>query len=130
MNEYKPSLARLALLARKRSKLLASLLAIYQEQEGADDQQLAKILGCDLEALPRLALCQRPRPAPHFREDIERIASYAQVQSLQLVRVIRSAEAIEHARQTQGTSFLMAARDHSEETTDKPVVPEDESTDE
>lgn len=112
MNEYTPSLARLAKLARTRKAFLASLLAVYQEQKKLDDQQLAEFLGCDVEALTHLALCQRPRPVPNFWPDIERIASHVQADPLQLMKLVRTAESLEDMRQEQGQAFLLAARDH------------------
>src|SRR6266496_912368 len=99
MNEYTPSLARLAKLARARREFLASLLAVYQEQKKLDDQQLAEFLGCNVEALTHLALCQRPRPFPDFRHDIERIASHVQANPLQLAKLIRTAESLEDIRE-------------------------------
>jgi transcriptional regulator with XRE-family HTH domain len=118
MNDYKPSLKRLALLARERPRLLAGPLHLYQEQEGLSDERLAMMLGCEPESLSRLALCERPRPAPHFREDVERIAAYIHADVLQLAMVIRAAEtreALSHQPET-GTirPTLLAARDHEE----------------
>ncbi len=113
MNEYTPSLARLAKLARTRREFLASLLAVYQEQKKLDDHQLAEFLGCGVEALTHLALCQRPRPFPDFRHDIERIASHVQANPLQLAKFIRTAESLEDMRQEHDQAFLLAARDHN-----------------
>src|SRR5437879_4078179 len=104
MNNENPSLERLALLAQGRPNLLAVSLSLYKEQEGLDDQQLATLLGCAIEALPRLALCERPRPAPHFREDVERIADYIHADIMQLAMVIRAAESREALRQRPGTA--------------------------
>lgn len=112
MNEYTPSLARLAKLARTREEFFASLLAVYQEQKKLNDQQLAEFLGCDVEALTHLALCQRPRPFPDFWPDIERIASHVQANPLQLMKLVRTAESLEDMRQEQSQAFLLAARDH------------------
>ncbi len=116
MKHYKPSLDRLVQLAQERSNLLAGPLHLYKEQEGLDDQQLASLLKCELEALPRLALCERPRPAPHFREDVERIAAYIHADMLQLAMVIRAAEAREALSHSSGMAppTLLAARDLDE----------------
>ncbi len=123
MNEYTPSLARLAKLARTRREFLASLLAVYQEQKKLDDQQLAEFLGCDIEALTHLALCQRPRPFPDFRHDIERIASHIPTNPLQLAKLIRTAESLEDMRQEHSQEILLAARDHD-------MVPDNDGSDE
>src|SRR5258706_3924975 len=114
MQYYKPSLDRLALLAKERPNLLAGPLHLYKEQEGLDDRQLAAMLSCEIEALARLALCERPRPAPHFREDVERIAAYIHADMLQLAMLIRAAEAREafSHRPRAAPPALLAAREH------------------
>jgi hypothetical protein len=125
MKHYKPSLDRLVQLAQERPNLLAGPLQLYKEQEGLDDQQLATLLKCELEALPRLALCEHPRPAPHFREDVERIASYIHADMLQLAMVIRAAEAREALSHRSGMTppTLLAARDLDE--LEEPQAPDD-----
>lgn len=116
MNNYSPSLERLARLAQKRPDLLAGPLALYKKQEGLDDQQLAALLGCEPEALLRLALCERPRQAPHFREDVERIAHYIHADMMQLARLIRAAESREALGRKPGAirPTLLAARDYGD----------------
>ena len=116
MNDHRPTLERLAVLARERPNLLAGPLHLYQEQEGLNGEQLAALLKCEVAALPRLALCERPRPAPHYREDVERIAGYIRADMLQLAMVIRAAET-RAALSSQPTTFrpaLLAARDNDE----------------
>ena len=117
MKDYRPSLDRLALLAQGRPNLLAGPLALYKEQEGLDDKQLASMLGCEVEAVPRLALCERPRSAPHFREDIERIAGYIHADVMQLAMLIRAAESREALRSGANavSPGLLAARDNEED---------------
>jgi hypothetical protein len=120
MNKYSPSLSRLVMLAQGRPSLLALPLILYQDQEDLDDQQLAAGLGCSVDMLTRLALCERPRPAPHFREDVERIAHYIQADPMQLAMAIRAAESREALRQRAGAAqdrvqrTLLAARDNEE----------------
>lgn len=127
MKHYEPSLNRLITLAKGRSNLLAGLLTLYKEQEGLDDEQLAQRLGCEIEAIARLALCERPRSGPHFREDVQRIATYIHADMLQLAMLIRALEAREaFSHQSSATSpTLLAARDHEESEND-----EDRSLDE
>lgn len=117
MNNHSPSLNRLAQLARARPNLLAGLLTLYKEQEGLDDQQLATLLGCDIKALPKLALCERPRQAPHFGEDVKRIADYVHADMMQLARLIRASESREAFSQGSGATSptLLAARDSEDE---------------
>ncbi len=123
MKHYKPSLDRLAQLARERPNLLAGPLQLYKEQEGLNDEQLAALLKCEPEALPRLALCERPRSAPHFREDVERIAAYIHADMLQLAMVIRAAETRAALSSRPGTArpTLLAARDFEE--SEEPQAP-------
>ena len=132
MNDYRPSLNRLASLARERPNLLAGPLALYKEQEGLDDQQLAAKLGCQVEALPRLALCERPRQeTPHFLKDVERIAHYISADIMQLALLIRAAESRATLSQGLGaiSPTLLAARDHEvaeEPGTEEKEEPSDE----
>lgn len=125
MNEYKPTLGRLATLARKHPQLLAGPLSLYQEQERLSDAQLAEQLDCEKEAIIRLALCDRPRPAPHFGEDVERIAAYLHVDVLRLARLIRAAESREALSRQPGavSPTLLAARDND---VSEPVGTDDE----
>lgn len=118
MKNYRPSLNRLALLAKERPNLLAGPLDLYKEQEGLDDQQLAVLLRCETEDITRLALCERPRPTPHFREDVERIAHYIHADFMQLARVIRAAEsrAAFISRANTSPPAMLAARDRIDDT--------------
>ena len=131
MNDFTPSLARLAHQARERQSLLAGLLFTYQEQEGLDEPGLAAFLDCDVSALPRLALCRRPRAGmPSFRTDIERISQYAGADSVRLVKLIRAIEAraaLQHAAEVP-SPMLLAARDHDDAASEK-VEDEGESSD-
>lgn len=116
MNRNSPSLERLAQLAQRRPNLLAGALMLYKEQEGLDNEQLAALLVCEPAALSRLALCERPRPAPHFREDVERIAAYIHADLMQLAMLIRAAESREALSKGPGETSpaLLAARDYEE----------------
>jgi hypothetical protein len=108
MNEYTPSLERLARLARKQQRFLASLLEIYQTQMAVDDSQLASFLDCNMEALTHLALCQRPRPFPYFQHDIERIAQHIHLDPLRLTELIEAAELQEKTLQENEFAFQSA----------------------
>lgn len=114
MNHDRPSLEFLARLAEERSNLLAGPLSLYKKQEGLDDQQLAALLQCEPTALARLALCERPRPAPYFRQDVQRIATYIHADFMQLAMLIRAAESREALGRKPGSAppTLLAARDH------------------
>jgi hypothetical protein len=124
--QYRPSIARLASLASSRPSLMSSLMQLYREREGMDDEQLAAFLECEHEALPRLALCRRPRQAPDFRGDIEAIAAHTGANPGRLAKMVRAAEvqqALGGEHGAGGPSILMAARDH-----DDPAAGEDNMT--
>lgn len=112
MHDSSP-LAHLAQLARSDDLLLAGLLFRYQEMEGLSDEALARYLQCDPAALPRLALCRRPRAAPLFRTDVEQIARFTGANPFQLVRLIRAGES-RQALRPHATAILLAARDHTD----------------
>lgn len=122
-HDTQPSLGRLASLAAGRPSLMSSLMQLYREQEGMNDQQLAAFLECEAEALPRLALCRRPRQAPDFRGDIEAIAAHTGANPTRLAGLVRAAEGLQALREgheagpttpNTTTSMLMAARDYDE----------------
>ena len=115
MNKYNPSLNRLVALAEKRQGLMASLLAVYKRQEELDDQQVAEVLECNAETLLHLALCERPRSAPHFWGDVEQIANHLHIDPDRLANFIRLAESIEERHIGQNRTYLLAARDSEEE---------------
>lgn len=99
MSDHTPQLERLARMARQQPKLLARLLAIYQEQEELTESGLAAFLEGDVHALTLLALCRRPRMDPgHFDSDIEQIANYTQVSAAQLAQLVQAATAYEQRR--------------------------------
>ena len=96
MADYVPKLARLARLARDRASFMASLLAIYQAQEELGDAELAQFLEIDVEGLPLLALCWRPRmDAGGWDSDIEQIATYTKANAGRLARLVQAATAYE-----------------------------------
>lgn len=115
MNNDILQLQRLARLARERPTLLAEFLAIYQKQEGWNDVQLAAFLQGDVNVLPLLALCRRPR-TNNFRPDVEQIAAYAGVSAPQLAKLVRAATAYEERHRVTGSTIqtLLAARDRDE----------------
>lgn len=124
--QYQPNLTRLASLATSRLSLMSSLMKLYREREGMDDEQLAAFLECDPGALPRLALCRRPRQAPDFRGDIEAIAAHTGANPGRLAKMVRAAEvqeALSGGGTAGGPSMLMAARDHED-----PAAEEDDTS--
>lgn len=113
-----PPLSRLARQARGNADLLADLLFTYQEINGMSDEALSAFLECEVDAMPKLALCKRPRPAPNFRGDLARIAAYTGASAPQLARLIRSVDARAALRRSPGRDAptLQAARDREDES--------------
>ncbi len=101
---------------------MASLLRIYQETEGVDDEQLAAHLGLAVDRLPILALCREPRgDAPFFRQDIAEIADYTGTGVTNLAMFVRAAQGLRRMRASsdRSTGYLAAARD-AETSTEEP----------
>ncbi len=102
---------------------LASTLRIYRDLNDLDETALAAYLGCNIEALPRLALCRRPESdRPGFRQQVEQIAIYAGTRLDRLAQVIREVDAMKALsnapfsdERASRRGFLMAARDSAEE---------------
>jgi hypothetical protein len=117
-NEYRPSLANLAQLARTRPGFMASLLDIYQKQRQLNDNQLAEYLECTVEDLTHLALCRRPRANSEFRQDVEHIAQHVHANATQLAKLIRNAEAYESLRDQAHHQSFLAARDREQAAED------------
>src|SRR5687768_4135572 len=90
MRNNKPELTQLAVLAAKRQNYIASLLETYKEFKQINNEQLSFFLECNISMLPRLALCRRPRPFPHFQRDITRIAEYISINPDKLIQLIIS----------------------------------------
>jgi hypothetical protein len=103
---------------------VAGALRAYQTGHGLCDAELARFLGCPLEALPGLALCRRPdTEGEGFRAEVERIAAYAGADPFRLAQLfcdVATAEALSGARPAAGQGFLMAAR---ERPPDEPPTP-------
>jgi transcriptional regulator with XRE-family HTH domain len=95
---------------------MASTLAHYRTELRLNDQQLAKALGCNVEALTSLALCRTPRVEDEklFLSDVQAIAKYVGCDWTELAKVIRTAQSIETLKRFTGAptdQLLKAARD-------------------
>jgi len=95
---------------------LGKAFAEYQAMHGIDDRKLAKMLQCTIEAVARLALCRRPDDqAAKFRQEAQRIATFASCNAEQLVQLLREVAAVaslrEEGSEASSQGLLMAARD-------------------
>ena len=115
---------------------MAHVLATWGEAEGLTWTQAATRLGCTDDTAHRLALCRRPDPSPdRFTRDIERIASYVNIDPDSLARAVREADAVQALRQTRpstdtddaATGLLMAALDRLEREASENSSDEDNS---
>lgn len=77
----------LAVAAEQRDGLLAPLLRAYLTREHINARELATRLGCPLDVLPRLWLCEPPK-AEHFAADIQKIAALLGIQAEPLAQII------------------------------------------
>ena len=110
---------RAAERAAGRRFFLASALLAYARSEGLDQAGLARQLGCEPAALPRLLLCRRPTgPPAAFRADVQRIAQGFNLDPARLAEAVRVAYALERlaeAGQRTDAGLLAAARDRDDE---------------
>lgn len=109
------------------SSFMASALAGYRAELQLNDQQLAKMLDCSVDALTSLALCRTPRLDDEklFLSDVHAIAKYVGCDWQELAKVVRTTQSLRTLKQFIGTSedqLLKAARDkHSDRNDpDKP----------
>ncbi len=103
--------------AAGRPFYLAAMLERYRRDTDQDEEQLAAMLGCSREALPKLALCRAPdADAVGFRQEIELIAAFAGVRASALAQIIRHVGALEALREPlPDTDGLLAARDRGDD---------------
>jgi len=71
----------------------AHALSLCARARGRPLVHLCEELGCDEEALLRLAMCRRPRDTGNdFRRDVEQIAHYAGIDPHRLASLFREAQ--------------------------------------
>jgi hypothetical protein len=96
----------------------------YLKQEHKSVEQLARELDCPLEVLDWLALCRRP-DEDRFAEHLGLIEKRFAVDPRRLAAVLRHVEVMEGLPEggedgaSRDGSFLRAARDHSDDETDR-----------
>lgn len=125
---------RLELLRRAADRaatvpdFMAYVLAQWGEAEGLTWRQVAERLGCADHTVHRLALCRRPDPSPErFACDVQRVASYVDIDPDALAQVVRQTDALQALRQARpaadsdaaAVGFLMAALDRLENAASK-----------
>ena len=97
---------KLSLLASREPFYLGWYFATYAEMMSVDIADVAGELGCLPEVMNAMSLCRAPRPEPpHFREDIEAVATRFQVRADRLANLVRQVQFVSD----QG--MLLAARD-------------------
>lgn len=125
------ALARAARRAGQQPFFLAYVFRHYQEANTLDEPGLASLLGCSVDALPRLALCRRPiGDASAFRTDIDHLAKRFRLNGEQLAAMVRQVDALEAIRsqlkETQAYyGTLRAARDRDDGDEPQPEAPHD-----
>ena len=103
-------LGKISRLASQNPFYLGWHLARYSEYRGVSMEELSNQLGCLPQAIVSMSLCRAPREdAPHFQNDIERVAERFQARAYELMRIVRHSQlAFEEER-------LLAARDRDPE---------------
>ncbi len=88
-------LAGLARRLRDDPHYMANILAVYQQQERLDENELIGQLNTGLGNLVRLSLCKRPDAnSPHFAEQIRQIAVYTGIEPSKLANIVRQVDAL------------------------------------
>ena len=98
------------------SFFMASALADYRNEFRMNDQQLAKMLDCDVAALTPLAFCRTPRLDDEkvFLSEVQAIAKYVGCDWKELARVVRTMQSLATLKRFSGVpedQLLKAARD-------------------
>jgi hypothetical protein len=90
---------------------MAWVFARYQAAEGIDEAGVARRLGIEPELVPRVAICNRPRPEL-FREDVEAIAEHFALAPRPLADLVRDVETLVRfqPRPERAAGVLLAAR--------------------
>jgi hypothetical protein len=114
-----PHLERLAKRVEDDPAFLAAALKQYADSEELNPAGLAGRLGCPARILPQIYLCLMPRTnAPHFRQDIEQIASRFALDADVLAEAVRHGQSVIHMRQPAAEAgrpaSLVAARRRQE----------------
>lgn len=96
----KSRLTRLARRLQSDPRFMAYALAVYCEQEGIDEEELAQVLGIMPEMMSRLALCKRPDDrSPEFAAQAREIADYTLADESQLANLLRQISGLEKLAQ-------------------------------
>jgi hypothetical protein len=93
---------------------LGHALATYRRSNSVSEQQLADFLVCSIGSISRLMLCRLPRDdSKNFKEDVRRVAAFAECSPDRLAALIREVAAIASLEEPLDASegVLLAARD-------------------
>ncbi|MGH9766424.1 MAG: hypothetical protein ACREAB_03240 [Blastocatellia bacterium] len=104
----KPLLMGLARRLQSDPRFMAYALAVYQEQEGLEEEELAQALGIMPEMMSRLALCRRPdSQSPEFAAQVREIADYTLADEAHLANLLRQISGLERlARRGRGSAMV------------------------
>src|SRR5204862_7583514 len=97
--EPSKALNRAAQRATSNEFFLANVFSIYQRARNLNDEALARQLQCEINDLPRLALCRRPSSeGGTFLGDIQHLAQRFRLNANQLMFIIRQVDALNEMR--------------------------------
>jgi hypothetical protein len=105
-NKTKQEIVRIAAeRAVSEPAFFAHVLREYCVMFGLDLRSLATKLGCNIQDMTRLALCRKPDfDAPKWREDLEKIAHFAHVDSQLLLQLLREVDTLTAMRAVPAAS--------------------------
>lgn len=102
----KPPLTGLAQRLQSDPRFMAYALAVYREQEGLEEEELAQALGMMPEMVSRLALCKRPdAQSPGFAEQVREIADYTLADEARLASLLRQISGLEKLARSGRDTF-------------------------
>lgn len=118
MEEHTRHLFLAAQKAAEREEYLASRFRVYKETKGVGDEEIARLLDCEIEAYFRLALCRLPNlEKGSFGDRARHIAKFANASPAALAKIIKHAESIQAFNRPvspEHRNLLLAARKRDE----------------
>ena len=116
MEGHTRHLALAAQKAAERENYLA--FRVYKKTKGVGDEEIARLLDCEIEAYFRLALCRLPNlEKGSFGDRVRHIAKFANASPTALAKIIKHAESVQAFNRTVSSehrNLLLAARKRDE----------------
>lgn len=118
MEEHTRHLALAVQKAAERENYLASRFSVYKKTKDIGDEEIARLLDCEIEAYFRLALCRLPYlEKGSFGDRVRHIAKFANASPVALAKIIKHAESVQAFNRPVSSEYrnlLLAARKRDE----------------